>query len=96
MLKRCFGCLLFSCVLAGAVAAGEFTETTLGTSLGWKPSRCSKPAKLYFQLTDVGSCNAAVEGYNDYLLQVRTYRVCISEEAQTDAKKGRAGDRQRR
>jgi len=96
MLKRCLGCLLFSCVLAGAVAAGEFTETTLGTSLGWKPSRCSKPAKLYFQLTDVGSCNAAVEGYNDYLLQVRTYRVCISEEAQTDAKKGRAGDRQRR
>lgn len=79
--------MLFSCVFAAAVAAGELGETTLGASLSWKPTQCSKPAKLFFNVTDIDSYNSAVEEYNDYLLQVRAYRVCISEEAESDARK---------
>ncbi len=73
--------------MAGAAAAGELTATTLGDSLGWKPSRCAHPAKLYFHITDVDTYNAAVEEYNDHLLVVRSYRECVGKEAQEDAHK---------
>jgi hypothetical protein len=86
MLKKCICYPFFSCVLAGAVGAGELTEATFDTSPGWKSTRCSKPTKLFFHVTDIDSYNEAVEEYNDYLLQVRTYRVCIGDEAQTDAR----------
>lgn len=77
--------MLLLCAHAGTVAAGEFSQTTLGASLGWTPTQCSKPRKLFFHVTDVDSYNAAVEEYNQYLLEVRTYRFCINEEAQEDA-----------
>ncbi len=86
MLIRCFACMLSLSVFAGAAAAGEFSQTTLGASLGWKPTQCAKPAKRFFHVTDVDTYNAAVEEYNQYLLEARTYRSCINEEAQKDAK----------
>lgn len=86
MLKEYFVWMLLSSFFTGAVAAGEFSQTTLGASLGWKPTQCPKLRKLFFHVTDVDSYNAAVEEYNQYLLEVRTYRSCINEEAQKDAK----------
>lgn len=79
--------LVISFALHTALAqAGEFNVSVVGATLEWKPTRCSKPSKPVFHVTDVDSYNAAVKEYNQYLLQVRTYRSCVNEEAQQDAK----------
>lgn len=79
------GLLTLFALFAAAAPAGEFNTRAVDPSLTWKPTRCSKPAKLFFHVTDVDSYNSAVEEYNQYLLKVRSYRDCINEEAQADA-----------
>ncbi len=85
MFLRYLGLLTLFTLFAAAALAGEFNTITLDSSLEWKPTRCSKPAKLFIHVTDVDSYNSAVEEYNQYLLKVRTYRECINDEAQADA-----------
>ena len=76
---------LFLIWLCLAADAGELGGTTVGSLLTWKPTACQKPPKLFFNISDVDSYNAAVEEYNHHLLLVRTYRSCIAQEAQRDA-----------
>lgn len=57
----------------------------LSPSLTWKPTECLKPRKLFFHIYDIDSYNAAVEEYNHYINEVRTYRSCMNDEAQRDA-----------
>ena len=85
MILRHIRLLIILTLFATAASAGEFNAKTVNSSLEWQPTGCSKPAKLFFNVTDVDSYNAAVEEYNQYLLKVRTYRECINEEAQADA-----------
>ncbi len=85
MFLRQLGLLILLTLFAAAASAGEFNSKAVDSSLQWKPTRCSKPAKLFFHVTDVDSYNSAVEEYNQYLLKVRTYRECINNEAQADA-----------
>ncbi len=85
MILRHHCLLIFLTVFAAAAFAGEFNAKAVDLSLEWKPTGCSMPAKLFFNVTDIDSYNAAVEEYNQYLLKVRTYRECINEEAQADA-----------
>lgn len=66
-------------------STSELSDTTLGTSLEWKPTRCAKPAEPSFHVTDIDSYNSAVDKFNDHPLQVRIYRACVNEGAPTDA-----------
>lgn len=85
MLKRSVGFLFALSAFAGAAVAGEFSVKAISPSLIWTPSDCPMPRKRHFHVEDVNSYNAAVEEYNNYLHQVRTYRSCINDEAQKDA-----------
>ncbi|MDX1528647.1 MAG: hypothetical protein R3337_08460 [Gammaproteobacteria bacterium] len=85
MILRHISLLTLYILFAATAPAGEFNSKAVDSSLEWKPTGCSKPARLFFNITDVDSYNAAVEEYNEYLLKVRTYRECINEEAQADA-----------
>ena len=85
MIFRHLGLLTLFTLFAAAAPAGEFNASAVNSSLEWKPTGCSKPAELSLNVTDVNSYNAAVDEYNQYLLEVRAYRECINEEAQADA-----------
>lgn len=85
MLKRYVVLVISFGLFSAAASAGEFSATEIGSSLAWESTKCSKPPKLFFHITDVDTYNAAVEEYNRYLVDVRTYRSCVADEAQSDA-----------
>lgn len=86
MSKRHIASLIILTLFAATAAAGEFADKTVDPSLSWKPTECSNPRKLFFHIYDIDSYNAAVEEYNHYIYEMRTYRSCINDEAQSDAK----------
>ncbi len=61
----------------------------LPTEIRWK-SRCTKPfhSSIYFSTVNrsVDSYNRDVRNFNTYLNEVDTYRACVRNEAESDAR----------
>lgn len=90
MIKHKTALLPLMLAVAGAAAAGEFSSTSITESLSWSPSDCPEPVKPDYAVDSVETYNAAVDAYNAYLKNMRTYRECMIEEAQKDANESSA------
>ncbi|KZK81211.1 hypothetical protein PsAD13_04159 [Pseudovibrio sp. Ad13] len=66
------------------VFAGQLGMTSISTWTSWEPSDCYEPTAPYFSCYDEYSCESAVDEYNDYVSEVRSYLACIQNEAEAD------------
>ncbi len=68
------------------VSAGQLGMTSISTWTSWEPSDCYEPTVPYFSCYDEYSCKSAVDEYNDYVSEVRSYLACVQSEAEADVR----------
>ena len=65
--------------------AGSLSGRTIRRSMNWEPD-CYKPYEPSFYIHDLDSYNLAVDEFNLYLVDIRSYLSCLESEAEQDAR----------
>lgn len=66
-------------VHAGGLDGGEIADFRI-----WRPNRCYKPPPPPVQVTDPLTYNLAVDAFNRYFEQMKTFVECVGDEANVD------------
>ncbi len=68
-----------------SLVAGSLGYTNVSSYMNWEPD-CTKPSQPSFYVSSRSDYNYAVDEFNNYVAEVRSYLDCLSSEAESDSR----------